>query len=78
MNKTKSVNLDGGFGLGGLVFLVLLVLKLTGVAQLSWFWVFFPLWIIPALFLALSLFILFGYVIAKLIAPMPGRRMKGK
>lgn len=36
-------------GIGTIVFIVLLILKLTGVAPgLTWFWVFFPLWIVPA------------------------------
>lgn len=35
-------------GIGTIVFIVLLVLKLTGAAPgLTWFWVFFPLWIVP-------------------------------
>ena len=40
---------SGGIGLGGLTFLVLLVLKLCGVITWSWWWVTSPLWI-PALF----------------------------
>jgi hypothetical protein len=43
---------SSGVTLGGLVFVVLLVLKLTGLAQVSWFWVFFPLWFGFALFIA--------------------------
>lgn len=35
-------------GIGTIVFIVLLILKLTGAAPgLTWFWVFFPLWIVP-------------------------------
>lgn len=35
-------------GIGTIVFIVLLTLKLTGaVSGLTWFWVFFPLWIVP-------------------------------
>lgn len=41
-------------GIGTIVFIVLLVLKLTGAAPgLTWFWVFFPLWIVPAVVLVL-------------------------
>lgn len=41
-------------GIGTIVFIVLLVLKLTGaVPGLTWFWVFFPLWIVPAVVLVL-------------------------
>jgi hypothetical protein len=32
-------------GLGGLLFLVFLVLKLTGIVAWSWLWVLAPLWI---------------------------------
>lgn len=32
-------------GLGGLVFVVFLVLKLTGYIDWSWWWVTSPLWI---------------------------------
>lgn len=42
-----------------MLFIVLLVLKMTGVANLTWFWVFFPLWIplalIPLFFLVTCL-----------------------
>lgn len=42
-----------GFSLVGLTFLALLILKLTGLADITWFWVFFPLWILPAVVLTL-------------------------
>lgn len=35
----------GGIGLGGLLFVAFLVLKLCGVITWSWWWVFSPLWI---------------------------------
>ena len=34
----------GGIGLGGAVFIVFLVLKLTGNINWSWWWVTAPLW----------------------------------
>lgn len=43
-NKTTS----SGIGLGGVVFIVFLVLKLAGIGQVanwSWWWVTSPLWI---------------------------------
>lgn len=41
-------------GIGTIVFIVLLILKLTGAAPgLTWFWVFFSLWIVPAVVLVL-------------------------
>jgi Flp pilus assembly protein TadB len=37
----------GGIGLGSALFLVFLVLKLTGVVAWSWVWVLAPLWVPP-------------------------------
>lgn len=42
MNDNAS---KGGIGFAGLLFLVFLVLKLTGVIAWSWWWVTAPLWI---------------------------------
>jgi hypothetical protein len=45
MNKEKT---SKGFGLGTIIFLIFLVLKLTGVGMVatwSWWWVLSPLWI---------------------------------
>lgn len=43
-DSAKAQTTYGGIGLGGLTFLALLVLKLGGWANITWFWVFFPLW----------------------------------
>ena len=43
MSETK-VQYSGGVGLPGLLFLVFLVLKLTGHITWSWWWVTAPLW----------------------------------
>lgn len=63
----------GGIGLFGAVFLVFLVLKLTGtdpVAGWSWWWVTAPLWGLPALLLSIGLVLVMIagaiYVVAKL------------
>jgi hypothetical protein len=47
-------------GLPGLLFLIFLVLKLTGNIMWGWFWVFLPLLAIPAL-------IAMGLVVAGLV-----------
>ena len=44
MSEQKVVVRSGGIGLGGLLFVVFLVLKLTGVIAWSWWWVTAPLW----------------------------------
>lgn len=41
MNNSNS----GGIGLGGVLFVVFLVLKLVHVIDWSWWWVTAPLWI---------------------------------
>jgi hypothetical protein len=45
MSEQKVVVRSGGIGLGGLLFVVFLTLKLTGVIAWSWWWVTAPLWI---------------------------------
>jgi hypothetical protein len=47
MSNNKVV-VQGGVGFPGLLFIVLLVCKLFG-ANITWFWVFAPLWIPLAL-----------------------------
>ncbi len=42
---TVTAQQSGGIGLGGALFLVFLVLKLTGVIGWSWWWVTAPIWI---------------------------------
>lgn len=46
-----------GFGLGTVLFIVFLVLKLTNTIDWSWWWVTSPLWI-PAGFLIVILLII--------------------
>lgn len=38
-------NTSSGMGIGMILFIVFLVLKLTGVINWSWWWVTSPLWI---------------------------------
>lgn len=42
--SSSSSSSSSGVGLGGLLFLVFLVLKLTHVIDWSWWWVTAPLW----------------------------------
>lgn len=52
-------------GVGGLAFVAMLVLKLAGITpQLTWFWVFFPLWIGPV--------VIFGGAVAILVLFLAG------
>lgn len=43
--------------LGALLTIIFVILKLVGVISISWFWVFFPLWIVPAAAIALCLLV---------------------
>lgn len=52
----KIINMENktqGIGLGGVLFVVFLVLKLTGHIDWSWWWVTSPLWIGVAFLLLL-------------------------
>lgn len=67
----KSSSASGGIGLGGAVFLVFLVLKLTGHIDWSWWWVTAPIWGVFALAL---LFLLVVGVVALSTAATIRRR----
>ena len=41
----SNSNSGGGIGLGGVLLIVFIVLKLCGVIAWSWWWVFSPVWI---------------------------------
>ena len=44
--EEKKVTVSFGLpGIGFIIWLVLLILKLTGAAKISWFWVWFPFWL---------------------------------
>jgi len=50
---TKQVHSSGGIGFAGLLTIVFVVLKLTGVIAWSWWWVLAPLWVGFAFVLAI-------------------------
>ena len=56
----NNVTSGGGVGLLGLLFLVFLVLKLTGVITWSWWWITAPLW--GGFALAVVVFAIIGMV----------------
>lgn len=55
-------------GMGFITFLVFLILKVTGTwPEITWFWVFFPLWIGFAVgFVLFLLLILIAIILSKL------------
>ena len=66
MESEKKINVNrGGVGLGGLVFIIFLILKLTGVVSWSWFIVCLPLIISAGLTILLTLLV---FIIAIIVA----------
>jgi hypothetical protein len=53
-------NTNNGIDIGGILFVVFLVLKLCGTIDWSWWWVTAPLWIPIGLSI---LFIIVGYIV---------------
>lgn len=62
----------GGIGLGGLLFVAFLVLKLCGVISWSWWWIFAPLWIPIVLFLGFVIIVAAIAGIVAVIAALSG------
>ncbi len=56
----EDVQTASGMSVPGIVFIVFLVLKLTGCIGWSWWWVTSPLWIMGAIIIGLTLL----YVVA--------------
>lgn len=52
---------EGGVGLGMVLFLIFLVLKLVDVIDWSWWWITAPLWI--PLVIGIILILIAGYII---------------
>ena len=66
MENNKKINVNrGGIGLGGLVFIIFLILKLTGGVSWSWFIVCLPLIISAGLTILLTLLV---FIIAIIVA----------
>lgn len=63
----KTVSVQVGPGLGGLLFLTFLILKLTGYINWSWWWVTAPLWGGFALVLGILVLGMIGAVLVALL-----------
>lgn len=60
----KEAKARGGMAIWVILFLLMLILKLTVATSVSWFWVFFPLAIpIAVIFFAMFWIVAFGCVI---------------
>jgi uncharacterized integral membrane protein len=51
----NSNNNGGGMGLGTILFLIFLVLKLTNYIDWSWWWVSAPLWVTAILYIVIAI-----------------------
>jgi hypothetical protein len=60
MSERSNDPAAGGVGIGTVLFLIFMTLKLTGHIDWSWWWVTAPLWI-PTSFVLLIFGGLFGY-----------------
>ena len=60
---SNSNNSSSGIGCGGVIFIVLLILKLFGFINISWWWVFSPL--LFGLAITIILLIIFVITIKK-------------
>lgn len=56
-SSNNNTTVSGGIGFSGLLTIVFIVLKLCGVINWSWIWVFSPMWISAALCVAIFIFI---------------------
>ena len=68
-----SKNSSSGLSLAGVLFIVFLVLKLTGNIDWSWWWVTSPLWIPIALLLSIFLVILFVVMVLMIFGFSPNK-----
>lgn len=60
-SNSNTTSSSGGIGFTGLLTIVFIVLKLTGVVAWSWAWVLSPLWISAAL--AVAFLLILGFVL---------------
>lgn len=73
MAEGSSSSSSGGIGFAGLLAILFIALKLTGVIAWSWWWVLSPLWIGLAVALAILGVLFVGIVIAAFL-PVKKRR----
>ena len=77
MEEKKTVTTTSGIsliGLGFIVSLVFMILKLTGVIAWSWFWVAFPLMVSVGLTLVLTILVLLIALIICIVTAIIGSR----
>jgi len=68
----NEASLHTGLSCDFMLFLVFLILKLTGVINWSWWLIFLPIYLVPAILLVVFLVI----VILRLVAGLKSRKIK--
>lgn len=68
-NNAVETGGSGLCGVGVIVWIVFLILKCCGALPetFTWFWVWFPLWIVPAVYVGLALLALIAIAILDLL-----------
>jgi len=66
----------GGTKLLSLSGIIFIILKLTGMITWSWFWVLFPLWILPCLMISIIILYTFGIISIVIMAILKSERQK--
>ena len=56
-------NTSSGIGIGGLLLVAFIVLKLCGQITWSWVWVLSPIWILPAIIIIVFIACILGALI---------------
>lgn len=72
-NNSNNVSVTG-VGFTGLLQVAFIVLKLTGVINWSWFWVFSPIWVT----LSISVIAIIAIFIFAIIINRPRKKSRGK
>jgi ABC-type polysaccharide/polyol phosphate export permease len=67
MSEKKVVATNGGIGFAGLLGILFIALKLTGVINWSWWYVLMPLYIVPAVFFSIAAMLGVVWVFFKII-----------
>ncbi len=72
MKKEIATSGTNGIGIGSVLFLIFLVLKLTGYIGWSWWWVTCPLWALFAIIGVFLVLVLFAGLITLAIVAWKG------
>ena len=67
MENQQQIVYSGGVSFFGLLLIVLIALKLTGLTTLSWWWVLLPIYIIPVTVVGIGIIAILGIILVYLL-----------